>query len=139
MDKKATILWVQDYLRDEYMNGLVSYNDESFWFKKEEDGYNLYRLEPELLKIVNENHEKYCEITGHPLKHGDPYTDKSIKLNNKNISPDIVNVDIGFKIQSMNSSISYDHMFLPDKISGEFVIVLQKSDFINFYIPRRLI
>src|SRR5579871_2717942 len=70
---KATILWVQDKF-DGPTNGLVSYENENLWFCKDGDGdsYKLYRLTEEVSKIVEDEHTRYCEHTGAPLKHGDP-------------------------------------------------------------------
>lgn len=116
------ILWIQDYMRGPY-NGLVANEkEEKFWFQRMPDQemssstevaarttpyYKIVKLEPQLLELVEDDHVKYCEATGKPLKHGDSWSFKRDKI------------------------ILYQRRYEPTQLQGETIEFIDNSKFLN--------
>jgi hypothetical protein len=165
---QANILWVQDEY-DGPMNGLVEYNGEKLWFSRlntpsiissteipvpylntdettentdVERTYLLHRLSGDDLILVTENHLAYCEETGAPVNHGDPFVirsrPKAVRMDvevAKSLIPEGKEVLETTK-RPLGHIKRYDHKIIPGTIKGEFVTVIKESQFKNYLIPR---
>jgi len=126
------ILW--SYIRLAHPEcGVVINNSEPgtglFWFsthvgmtqskEREDPDIYIYRISPELLKDLNDDHIKYCKISGSPLKHGDPY---------RFVAPVIENVN-GRNV-TIPQIMSYKHV--PENVKGELITTIKRKDIVNF-------
>lgn len=55
----ARLIWVHDDLGDVALNGLAEYQGEEVWFKRQEDGFMLLRLEQETMAKLKSYHRDY--------------------------------------------------------------------------------
>lgn len=156
------ILWVHDDF-DGPVNGLALYHGEKVWFartqlpfivespdqplvKTEEPTriYNLTRINPIHLELIEDDHIAYCQETGAPLCHGDPLIIKSrpqvLRPDLKQIIPEGEDsIELKPTVRSILSVKQYSHQYDPNVIDGEFVCAVKETDFSNFNVPRRVI
>lgn len=75
--KNVKILWVH-LNQNGPQSGMCELEGEKMWFLRLESlikttiNYELFRLTQEQITNIEAEHEKYCSLTGMPLKHGDP-------------------------------------------------------------------
>jgi len=139
---KILILWVQDNINGP-INGIAKYKNEDVWFSRDDNTsqFKLFRLSDSLLKELNVIHEKYCELTGFPLKHGD--ATKIKKHKNVTKIPTKNHIKIGEssvegKVRSLGISDSYIHKINPLDITGEHITTINQSDFENYFVPNKI-
>jgi len=115
------ILWVRDY-HDGPINGLADYQGEKVWFCRSmvpsSRSYSLVKLDPDFLKLIEEDHISFCEKTGAPLNHGDP-----IKIFRNNHIPNIT---------------LYNHTYNPQDVFGTYITSIKEENFSNYLVPYQL-
>lgn len=138
--EKATILWVQDNINGP-INGVAKYKDEEVWFSKNESKFHLFKLSNDILNKLTENHKNYCELTGKPLKHGDPTKIKRhkqvVKIPTKPHIKEGEN-SVEAKLRSLGDSATFYHSVNPLDITGEPLAIIEESDFDNYYVPNKV-
>jgi hypothetical protein len=138
----AKILWVQDNINGP-INGVSFYNNEKLWFVRNDNNtdFNLLRLSADLLLNLEENHKKYCELTGSPLNHGDPIKikrqEKVTKIPTKQHIKTGEN-SVEATPRPLGNSISFVHTINPLDIKGELIVTLKESDFVNYNVPNKV-
>lgn len=110
----------------------------------EERSFTLYRLAPETLKTVTDNHIAYCLKTGAPLNHGDPIRPKA-KTQGVKASPEEISASLPSGVKSidvvprlMAKVNDYYHSINPFSVTGEYVTTVKQSDFSNYLVPHSL-
>lgn len=109
-----------------------------------EYSFKLYRLSDDDLKLVTDNHIKYCEMTGYPLNHGDPFTvipqGKVVKMEQEQIAAMIPKDKDYLEVthQSLGNVRGYKHKINPGDITGDLVVTINQSDFSNYFIPHTI-
>ena len=112
--------------------------------------YTLFRLSPNDMKLIIQNHTQYCAETGAPLKHGDPIKikrhpvikrsesdlSKAVDPANKDTRPE---VDISVKMNLMHNVSRFQHKIIPSELTGTVVTVIKEVEFDNYYIPRKMV
>lgn len=150
----AKILWFHDYFEGP-VNGLAQYTEEKLWFKLlktppmisstnisvphlsgEERSFILIRLSSDLLKIIEDNHNSYCEATGAPIFYGDPFRATNQRKVTKIIPQGQDNIDA--KLRTLLNVKSFNHSYDPSLISGENVTIIKEIEFINYSSPHIL-
>lgn len=153
---QVRILWVQD-LHEGPLNGLCEFKGEKLWFSRisessstqndNEDlptrSYVLYKLDPEMLQIVEDNHIAYCNETGSPLNHGDP---TKFKRRTQMLKGDLSKClkegseeeGVEATQRSLSNVVIYNHTFNSREIYGEYVSVIKETDFSNYSVPHRI-
>jgi len=111
------IIWYHDFLSFP-RNGLGVYNDDKVWFKYDEESekFDLFSVTEETIKMLNENREKYCELTGVPFKYGDPQKMRS------EITPKTVHI----------------HPYNPYKIGDNLICTIEVDQVKNLSVPHRV-
>ncbi len=144
------ILWVHDEINGP-QSGLAQEGEDKYWFERDilpSEGVNyfkLYRLSPEMLEQIQRNHESYCQETGAPLKHGDPYRFKrDTKMISKGKFENIVpegeeSVEVAVNKRVLTESKVFYHNFNSFEMGGEYVRSVSEGDFKNFTVPRQII
>lgn len=120
---------VIEWVHDDYsgpVNGICKHGDDFLWFCRAnlptslfaEKGreYLLIRPCAELLDFLQSQHKKYSELSGYPLKHGDPYN-----------------------ISNKSESINFNHGYNPNSIPGEKLGIVSETEFCNYFMPRMAI
>ena len=153
-----TLLWVHDHFGVP-INGLAQRGEDKLWFRLqnipsdyssvgENEPYEFLRISPEMLHVVERNHQRYCEETGAPLRHGDPIrprkpppppeptdevegpADPSAEGTS---TPDDVDKLFSVPVQK------FRHSFVPESLYGEIVATATRRDFSNFYVSHRIL
>lgn len=133
----AKILWVNEEY-DGPMNGFTQFNGNKLWFVRmntpsiistetlvstnndeSERLYQLYRIDEESTRTLEENHERYCFETGAPLNHGDARKAKP-------------------KTETKTSEMKKFFHNLPKNVDSEYVTTLRESEFSNYLVPHRI-
>jgi len=163
MDTPLQILWVNDDLNGPE-NGLALFQGKKVWFvrnmipdvvssiptvtvpmkefpeESSSDGskpvtYTLIELSPELLEKIENDHASYCEKTGTPLRHGDPWIIKkrapTTRMDWSKVDPEGLPISPKgmASIQSIPRQINYQSIY------GDYITTVTSSDFINFNVP----
>lgn len=142
MEQKYKILWCDTFFDGPHTGMCLGQtNNEKYWFvrkdneekiveevnskkkkkksKKEEFLFELYYLDFNLIKELEEDRKKYCEFTGKGFYYGDP--DKIIEIKN---------------FDKFNHKIL---MYAEIKNNIPFKDNIKEEDFINFYVPHEVI
>lgn len=154
-----SILWVNEEY-DGPMNGVAEFNGNKLWFVRfntpsiipsdiivsigtqEYDRlYQLYSVDEESMKVLVDNHERYCTETGAPLNHGDSRKVKQLRKDNL----PILGRDhepTGETIQKTTFSKPFEikkfiHN-LPKNIQAEYVSTVRESEFSNYLVSHKL-
>lgn len=146
---KAKIIWVHDDFDGPY-NGVASIVDEpdkKFWFKRVGDDFEFLVLSEEQDKFLFSCHEQFCQETGKPILHGDPYIIKFRELTRKmDFKKEFESLSesekpTGFEgtTRGLDTFVKAQHSFNSEEISGEVFAVLKKEDILNYNIPRNTI
>lgn len=113
--------------------------------KSEEALFSLYRLAPDVLSKVTENHIQYCAKTGAPLFHGQPHKPivqkvQTIKATPQELSAALpegaTHIEVAPNL--MVKVNQYHHMIDPKQISGDYVCTVKQSEFTNYYVPHKI-
>ena len=146
----AEILWVQDEF-DGPVNGVMKYNDDILWFSRvqlpftesvkrvDDRTYILTKLDDETMKLVEEDHRNYCEQTGAPLKHGDPFKLRRKEVIEKpNIKDLIPNGDDSVELdkRSMLNVKVFTYRYDPANLCGKYITTIKESQITNYAVPR---
>ena len=126
--KNLKILWVHtDFNGPE--NGLALFNNNKIWFSRknnESDMYILLKISDEKIKELEEDHLNYCNQTGLPFLHGDPYKiirkTHGIKFSNEKES----------KLRALFDSKTINRV--NNDIVGEYIMDVKNTDFENYYV-----
>lgn len=120
-DIECEILWMSDNM-SMLKTGVCMINNEKFWFKGTDEGneYEIYKIDDDILKEIEDEHEKYCEITGMPKKHGDPF---KLKSRSGNFGTNI---------------LKYEYKRNTIEISGELKMKINKNCFKNMNVPHKI-
>jgi hypothetical protein len=140
--EKVTILWVQDNINGP-INGLAKYEDEEVWFSRDDNStsFKLFRLSKDIKQKLIENHDKYCELTGKPLKHGDPIKIRRHKEVKKIPTKNHIKQgesSVEAKIRTLGESSSYIHTINPLDITGDLIKIINQSDFTNYFVVNKI-
>lgn len=106
--------------------------------------YTLQRIDSATMQLATENHIQHCAETGAPVNHGDP-----IKIRKR---PQAVRVEtdvaktmsegkeetIKAEKRAMGKFTHFKHQIVPGNIYGEFITVIEESDFSNYLVPRKV-
>lgn len=157
------ILWVHDD-NNGPVTGLAQYGNEKVWFSHisqavcppvvsstdvpvpndqeiEERSYFLMRLSPEVLNMVESDHMIYCNTTGAPIYHGDPFkVKKTLQIKKMDIAAAIPQGQdyVEATLRPLANVKSHNRLFDSGNISGKIIATVKSSDFGNYYVPRRI-
>lgn len=161
----AKISWVQDNFSGP-INGMIEYQGEELWFSvandplfksstdvavpkvessNEERTFNLLRLSPEVMKEVNDNHIEYCNKTGAPLFHGDPWKKKpvtqAVKATSEELKEALPEGKTTFEVQprQMSRVVQHIHSAPILNITGEYVATIKQSDISNYNVAQSFV
>jgi hypothetical protein len=141
------ILWVYDNFNGPY-NGLCAdiNTSDKYWFRRESDHkfkFDILKISPELLDIIEQDHSAFCKTTNTPFNHGDPRPIKNKELRSKMDVSQIVsnNSDNFFDVDRsvLSNVIKFNHTFNPEDITGELITTVDIKGFTNYYVPHSLI
>ena len=144
------ILWTQDQLEGP-VNGLALYEGEKLWFRRMHTAepvdfrrYALLRISEDQLKMVEDDHHRYCEEMQSPFHHGDPRVlRKKTSVHRgdlKAMMPEGKSfIEVPMAVQGMVLVKQYVHLYNPDQIEGEIVKEVPESEFSNYNVPQRVI
>ena len=149
---KVKILWVHDEFEGP-LNGLAEYHGDKVWFNRSMISptdhsscrlYTLLKLEENTLKMVEENHVKYCNETGAPLNHGDPLKIRRkqyiSKVDLSKFATEINPKDNSFDAtQRVLTSVNvFNHTFNSQGIFGHYTATIKETDFSNYFVPHQI-
>lgn len=131
------ILWCATELNGPY-NGVGMYQGEKVWFFRTEDGkVEVHRVSEELLSQAEENHSRYCEASGAPLRHGDPRKIKMATLKKREVPAGLdESEELEIKDQPITTPQKYTHVYNPLTVRGERLVVLDKGEVSNYYVEQ---
>lgn len=137
---KAKIEWVHDDF-DGPFNGVATIIEPeiegTFWFTRVGDNFEFIQLTSDEDKFVFSCHKQFCEETGKPVMHGDPYIIRSLQSQVKmefKPDPDIEGYE--GTTRGLDNVVKAQHSFNPEEIRGDIFAVLKKQDILNYNIPR---
>lgn len=154
---RPRIIWVQDEY-DGPVNGLAEYNGEQLWFVRQSNPpmissteiqlpeqehdyanrlYTLFRLTPNNLELVVNNHVEYCKETGAALNHGDAIKARRVLNVKRPLAPELKG-DVKMTAKGLDDVKMFTHQLVPSEITGEVITTVKESEFVNYYVPRTL-
>lgn len=136
------ILWVRNEL-DGPINGIAIHNDKKRWFcrtSEDPNKYNIFDLDENTIDFVEQEHKKFCEATGHPFRHGDPFrkTQKNISQqphHSQETLDALKDFDLELKKIPMSNIKHFEYSYIPSNFDAKIIEVIHKNDFENFYVP----
>jgi hypothetical protein len=111
-------------------------------FKEKEDKeiiINIYKLDKELMDILEKDHTEYCKVSGAPLNHGDKY---NFSTNRPPVgAPPVVGTTGnpgGEQIKKAIVPTSFKFTIAPQTVTGELIDTIKMSDIINFHQTKEI-
>jgi len=145
----AKILWVNEEY-DGPMNGIAEYDGTKTWFVRlntpsiitshiivstignggSDRLYQLFKIDEDSMKTLEDNHIRYCEETGAPLNHGDSRKTKHTRQKST------VESEVVLK-QKPSEMKKFIHD-LPRNVQSEYITTIRESEFSNYLVSHRL-
>lgn len=117
---EVKILWV-DIEFNGPLSGMAEYQGEHVWFlRNDNEEYDLYRLTPENIEVINKDYEMRAKELGLPLRYGDLKPPKPRNTVTK------ANIKI------------YNRVCNPYALPKEFIRTIKVTDFINYFVPHQI-
>lgn len=133
------IIWCRDFDSVGPLSGLCSQGGKNYYFFRNEKIISLYNLdEAQFLKLQNE-HEKYCQITGGSLIWGQSQNFKQYRVQQKPDEPisfeedEISKSEIPFVFFQYENHLT--EIIIPENLDSNIKI----SDVENFYVPHEVV
>ena len=134
------VTWCATELGGPY-NGVGVYEGEKVWFFRTETGeIEVHRVSEQVLRMVEEDHAKYCEMSGAPEVHGGPRRIKAVTIKRREGAEGLAeDEELEMSTQAITAPQRFEHCYNALALRGERVAVLQKKDVVNYYVDQSFV
>ena len=86
--------------------------------------------------MVEEDHEKYCEMSGAPITHGAPRRIKAAAVKVRETGKGAEGEEFEMTAQAITEPQKFAHCYNALELRGERLAVLRKEDVSNYYVDQ---